>query len=124
MVFKFNDSLTLTTLSAVILIASGVFLRSKFNRRISPTIPYAGEESFVSRLTVPVKYGKDPVKFLLQTREQLGDVFCVDLFVTKFVFILGPDGNREVLRAPEDRLSFWEQVLWAMGPVLQRGEND
>ena len=76
-----------------------------------------------SRITVPVKYRKDPINFLLETREQLGDVFCVDLFVTKFVFVLGPEGNREVLRAPEERLSFWEQVRWAMGPVLLRGKE-
>ena len=118
-----NGLTSLAISSIIVLVASGVFLKSRFTRRISPTIPYAGEGSFASRITVLVKYRKDPINFLLETREQHGDVFCVDLFVTKFVFLLGPEGNREVLRAPEERLSFWEQVRWAMGPVLLRGKE-
>ena len=90
----------------------------KFNTRISPSIPYAGEQSIADRLQVPVQYGKDPIEFLRKTRQLLGDVFCVDLFVAKIVFFLGPDGNKEIMRAAEDKLSFLEQVRWAMGPVI------
>lgn len=90
----------------------------KFNTRISPTIPYAGEQSLSKRLKVPVEYGKDPVEFLRKTRKQLGDVFCVDLSAAKIVFFLGPDGNKEVFRATEEKLSFFEQLKWALGPIL------
>lgn len=112
---------TLATLLAAFVV-SAAYLKTKLTRQISPTIRYAGEGSIISRLQVPVKYGKDPINFLREAREILGDVFCVDLFVTQIVFFLGPEGNKEVLRASEDHLSFWEQVRWAMGPVLERGE--
>lgn len=115
---------TLATLFATAVLAAAftIFLNIKLTRQISPTIRYAGEGSLISRLHVPVKYAKDPINFLCESRRILGDVFCVDLFITQFVFVLGPNGNREVLRATEDHLSFWEQVRWAMGPVLERGE--
>lgn len=57
-----------------------------FSRRLSPSLPYAGESTLVSRLSTPVLYGKDPVGFLCETRKKLGDVFCVDLMVAKVVW--------------------------------------
>lgn len=42
--------------------------------------------------------------------------------VAKIVFVLGPEGNKEVLRATEDQLSFWEQIRWALGPLLEKSE--
>lgn len=93
-----------------------------FSRRLSPSLPYAGESTLASRLSTPVLYGKDPVGFLCETRKRLGDVFCVDLMVAKIVFVLGPEGNKEVLRATEDQLSFWEQIRWALGPLLEKSE--
>lgn len=104
---------------AVIGIAYTVY---NFTTRISPTIPYAGEETLSARLQVPVEYGKDPVEFLRRTRKKLGDVFCVDLFAMKVVFILGSEGNREILRAAEDKISFWEEIKWLMGPVVGESE--
>lgn len=106
---------------AVILASYGL---SRFKRRISPNIPYAGEGSISERLQVPVEYAKDPVEFLRKTRQQLGDVFAVDLFVVKFVFFLGPQNTRTILRAPEDELSFWDQVEWALGPRLAKSESN
>lgn len=90
----------------------------KFTSRISPTIPYAGEASLGARLSAPVEYGKDPAEFLRKTRKQLGDVFCVDLFATKIVFVLGAEGNKEVLRAAEEKLSFWDGIKWVFGPIM------
>lgn len=95
----------------------------KHATRLSSSIPYAGEGSFRSRLQVPVEYGKDPIKFLVETRRKLGDVFCVDLLVTKIVFLLGAEGNKEVLKASEEHLSFWAQVRWSMGPLMSWGES-
>ncbi|PAV18547.1 cytochrome P450 [Pyrrhoderma noxium] len=90
----------------------------RFSSRISPTIPYAGEGSLVSRLKVPVEYGKDPVQFLINARKKLGDVFCVDLFVVKIVFYLGVEGNKMILKAPEQSISFVDQIKWALGPTM------
>ncbi|KAI5117570.1 hypothetical protein M0805_005634 [Coniferiporia weirii] len=101
-----------------LLVAGIAYAAHKFTTRVSPTIPYAGEDSLAERLRVPVEYGKDPVEFLRRTRKKLGDVFCVDLFAVKIVFALGTEGNKEVLRASEDRLSFFEQIKWSMGPTV------
>lgn len=90
-----------------------VYTIRKFSARISPAIPYAGEGSLHSRLQVPVEYSKNPAKFLNKTRKKLGDVFCVDLFAVKIVFLLGVEGNRDILRASEDEISFWESARWA-----------
>lgn len=114
-----NFTNILLTISAI----GTFYVVRKFTSRLSPSIPFAGEQSVLARLKVPIEYGKDPVHFLCKTRRSLGDVFCVDLFVVKIVFLLGPEGNKAVLRAPEDELSFWEQVRWAMGPVLERGKS-
>ncbi|THG94513.1 hypothetical protein EW145_g8124, partial [Phellinidium pouzarii] len=101
------------------LVVAGIaYAVHRFTTRISPNVPYAGEESLVDRLRVPVDYGKDPVAFLRRTREKLGDVFCVDLFAVKIMFVLGTEGNKEVMRAPEDKLSFFEQIRWSMGPLM------
>lgn len=88
----------------------------KFFARISPGIPYAGGESLLSRLRVPAEYGKDPVGFLVKTRDEIGDVFCVDLFLVKFVFFLGGENNKMVFRSHEDDLSFWDVQRFMMGP--------
>lgn len=104
----------------VAILGLSVLLR-RFSRRLSPSLPYAGESSIASRLSTPILYGKDPVGFLCETRKSLGDVFCVDLIVTKIVFILGPEGNKDVLKATEDQLSFWKQIEWALGPLVEKG---
>ncbi|KAF7797473.1 hypothetical protein EIP86_008670 [Pleurotus ostreatoroseus] len=96
----------------------------KHTKRVSPTIPYAGgqtaarDPTFLERLQAAGEYAKDPVSFLAKTRSIIGDVFCVDLIVTKIVFLLGPDGNKELFRAPEDKLSFEESVKWSLGPTI------
>lgn len=105
--------------------AIAVFLAYRFTQflsRVSPTIPSAGEESFFDRLKVPVQYGIDPVGFLARQRAKLGDVFCVDLFLLKFVVFLGAEGNRNVLRASEDQLSFWDRIKTLLGPGTAEGE--
>lgn len=99
----------------------GLSVLLRFSRRLSPSLPYAGESSIASRLSTPILYGKNPVGFLCETRKSLGDVFCVDLIVTKIVFILGPEGNKDVLKATEDQLSFWKQIEWALGPLVEKG---
>lgn len=93
----------------------------KFVSRISPAIPTAGEGSILERLSVPVQYGMDPVGFLARQRAKLGDVFCVDLFLLKFVVFLGPEGNRSILRASEKELSFWEMIKTLLGPGTASG---
>ena len=95
-----------------------LYLSHRFTTRISPNIPYAGEGSLSSRLNAADEYGKDPVEFLRKTRQQLGDVFCVDLIIAKIVFFLGSDGNKTVLRAAEDKLSFKDAVRWSLGSAL------
>ena len=95
-----------------------LYVVHRFTTRVSPNIPYAGEGSLSSRLNAAAEYGKDPVEFLRKTRQQLGDVFCVDLIVAKIVFFLGSDGNKTVLRAAEDKLSFMEAIRWSLGGSL------
>lgn len=114
---------TMSLLVIPTLVVAGIsYAALKFNTRVSPGVPYAGEESLSARLQVPVEYGKDPASFLQKTRKQLGDVFCVDLLVAKIVFVLGPEGNKEVFRATEDKLNFAEQLKWALGPVASLSE--
>lgn len=74
-------------------------------------------------MQVPVAYGKDPVGFLATQRKQLGDVFCVDLFLVKIVFLLGSEGNKVVFRAHEDDLSFWENIKTFIGPRVTAGSS-
>ena len=107
----------------VVFVAIISFLVHKFSTRVSPSIPYAGEGSFISRLLVPVQYGKDPITFLTKTREKLGDVFCVDLIIMKIVFFLGMEGNKVILKGEEDKVSFWESVKWTFGHQTTMGES-
>lgn len=95
----------------------------RFTTRVSPTVPYAGEGSLGSRLKVLAEYGSDPAKFLIQQRKKLGDVFCVDLFLVKFVYFLGPEANRAILRAPENELGFYEFVKRFMGSFAESMDN-
>ena len=106
-----------------ITLAAIVYLVQNRIARVSPNIPYAGEGSLRKRLGAVVQYGKDPVEFLRKTRKELGDVFCVDLFVAKIVFFLGADYNKEILRAPEEELSFWEGIRWAFGPIVSESTS-
>lgn len=93
----------------------------RFTARISPTVPYVGEESLGSRFKALAEYGADPVNFLVKQREKLGDVFCVDLILLKIVYVLGAEGNKAVLRATEDELSFWEITKRFLGPFVRDG---
>lgn len=103
---------------STVVIGGVLYAIHRFNTRISPNIPYAGEGSLMSRLKAAGEYGKDPGEFLRKTRKQLGDVFCVDLLILKIVFFLGSEGNKTVLRAAEDQLSFMEQIKWSLGAAL------
>ncbi|TDL19811.1 cytochrome P450 [Rickenella mellea] len=105
----------ITLIASTLFVLIGSYLFRRFTNRVSPNIPYAGSDSLWDRLKVPVEYGIDPVGFLAKQREKLGDVFCVDLFLVKIVFFLGSDGNKVVLRAAEDQLSFWEGLRWLTG---------
>jgi sterol 14-demethylase len=110
--------LTFSTVVPPLALGLGAYLFHRLTTRVAPGIPYAGEGSWSERLQIPVEYGKDPVGTLAKMRKKLGNVFCVDLFIMRIVFILGAEGNREVLRSAEEDLSFWEQIRWAMGPKL------
>lgn len=94
----------------------------KFNTSIAPGLPTAGSGSLASRLKAAEEYGKDPVEFLCKMREKLGDVFYVDLILVKFVFCLGPEYNKLILRAAEEDFSFWKQIEWASGPRIAKSE--
>ena len=103
-------------------ILTATYVSRKFFTRISPTIPYDSEESLSARLKAPAEYSNDPVDFLMKTRRKLGDVFCVDLFAVKIVFLVGVEGNKDILRASEETISFWENAKWAFGPVMDWSE--
>lgn len=118
-----NPSLSLALLVSSLAATGLGYAAFKFVTRVAPTIPYAGEESLGARLRVPLEYGKDPVEFLCRTRKKLGDVFCVDLFVLKVVFVLGPEANRIILRAPEEKLSFWTAVRRLQPPQFSTSES-
>lgn len=111
-----------SVLVPTLLVAGASIKAIKFYSRISPTIPYAGESSFYDRLQAPVDYSKDPAEFLRKAREKLGNVFCVDLLAAKIVFVLGPEGNKEVMKATEDKLNFAAQLRWALGPIASKSE--
>ena len=106
----------LSILIPIIIFSSFYVVSSRLRTRISPSIPYAGGGSLSARFKVLADYGKDPVKLLVEQRKILGDVFCVDLILFKLVFLLGADGNKAVFRAPEESLSFWENVHMFIGP--------
>ncbi|KIP08304.1 hypothetical protein PHLGIDRAFT_127124 [Phlebiopsis gigantea 11061_1 CR5-6] len=113
------EGLSTSVLAIATLSLCGLFyVVRRFTTRISPNIPYACEGSLGSRLNAAAEYGKDPVEFLRKTRERLGDIFCVDLLMLRIVFFLGSEGNKTVLRAAEDKLSFMEQIKWAMGAAM------
>lgn len=42
---------------------------------------------------------------------------------SKDCIALGPGGNKAILRALEDKISFMEQIKWAMGATLDIGEQ-
>ena len=117
----------LLIVGALLTVAVSLIFR-RFNKRISPSIPYAGsptpsrDATLLERLQVPQEYAKDPVSFLCKTRSILGDVFCVDLLAVKMVFVLGPESNRVLLKAPEKQLSFDEAVKWSMGRTVAHRE--
>ena len=102
----------------------------RFTQRISPTIPYAGsptptrDPTISERLRAAEEFGKDPVSFLCKTRGIVGNVFCVDLLVTKIVFLLGPEGNRELYKAPDEKLNFYDAIKWAFGPTMRHRESN
>ena len=120
---------SLAVLVFTLLAAGAVYAFRRFNTRVSPTIPYAGsptpsrDATLSERLLVPQEYAKDPISFLCRTRSILGDVFCVDLLATKIVFALGPEGNKEVFKASEDKLSFIEAIKWSLGPTVTMSES-
>lgn len=93
----------------------------KFTARVSARIPYAGEGSIVSRLKVPVEFASDSPRFLNQQRKLLGDVFCVDLIITKMVFVLGPKASRVFLRASATELDIWEVLSHMFGRRMHDG---
>lgn len=119
-------SLAVVALSLVVLAVT--YAWRKFTTRVSPNIPYAGSPTnaraatLSERLRVPQEYAKDPVQFLCKTRAILGDVFCVDLLAAKIVFTLGADGNRGLLRAADEKLSFDDAIKWSMGPTVVGSE--
>lgn len=60
------------------------FLQSSGRRN---TIPWA--KTSIPFLGGAVEYGTDPVKFLVEQRRKVGDVFRVNLVVMKITFVLG-----------------------------------
>ena len=74
------------------------FYYQRVLKRVSPTIPYVGEESLLARLKAAGDYNLNTVKFLVEQRKKLGDVFCVDLIILKIVFFLGAEGDRKSTR--------------------------
>lgn len=66
--------------SLLLAAAAGAILflgHCRFTKRVG-TVPYAGEESLLARLKVPIEYGKYPVKYFVETRKKVGDVFYVN----------------------------------------------
>eukprot|EP01112_Ceratiomyxa_fruticulosa_P003834 TRINITY_DN1414_c0_g1_i1.p1 TRINITY_DN1414_c0_g1~~TRINITY_DN1414_c0_g1_i1.p1 ORF type:complete len:402 (+),score=77.55 TRINITY_DN1414_c0_g1_i1:416-1621(+) len=95
-------------LSLVLVVLVFLIFRLKQRRSINVHVPRAKGSSFFG---AAVDYGKDPINFLLKARKDLGDVFIVDLFVIKFIFVLGGKNANKILTASEDKVSFWEMVL-------------
>ena len=95
-------------LLASILAITLYVLYTRFTTRISPSIPYAGEESILSRIRVLGDYGSNQRDFLMKQRRKLGDVFCVDLLIFKIVYFFGAESNRAILNTPERRISLTE----------------
>ncbi|KAJ9101097.1 hypothetical protein QFC21_003315 [Naganishia friedmannii] len=73
-------------------------------------IPWA--KTSIPFLGGAVEYGTDPVKFLVEQRKKVGDVFRVNLIVMKVTFVLGAKWNRWLLKeAKEEEVSFWEAIV-------------
>ena len=88
--FWICTSLVVTFLAVLYLRSKPVSISSIPNA--TPTWPILGNSIF---------FGKDPVKYLQSQRDIHGNVFLVDLFVLRMVFVLGPEANNTVFKGTE-----------------------
>ncbi|KAJ9108613.1 hypothetical protein QFC19_002331 [Naganishia cerealis] len=74
------------------------------------SVPWA--KTSIPFLGGAIQYGTDPVKFLIEQRRKVGDVFRVNLVVMKITFVLGAKWNRWLLKdTKEEEVSFWDAIL-------------
>lgn len=68
-----------------------------------------------------MEFGTDPIKYLQKQRKLHGDVFCLDLLVTRITFNISPAANALFARKPDAELSFWKMVESRMGHRINEG---
>jgi len=67
-------------------------------------------------------WGMDPIKFLLEQRAKLGNVFLVDLAVIRVVFFLGPEGTNAILKGTDSSgIGFWAAMDFVIGEAIKKG---
>jgi len=67
-------------------------------------------------------WGMDPIKFLLEQRAKLGNVFLVDLAVIRIVFFLGPEGTNAILKGTDSSgIGFWAAMDFVIGEAIKKG---
>jgi hypothetical protein len=73
-------------LAVSLLVAYAIFFKSGDG---SARVPWA--ETSIPFLGGVVDYGEDPVRFLVEQRKKVGDVFRVNLLVMKITFVIGSE---------------------------------
>jgi len=64
----------------------------------------------------------DPIKFLVEQRAKLGNVFLIDLAVIRVVFFLGPDGTNAILKGTDSSgIGFWAAMDFVIGDAIKKG---
>jgi sterol 14-demethylase len=71
-------------LAVSLLVAYAIFFKSRDD---SARVPWA--ETSIPFFGGVVGYGEDPVRFLVEQRKKVGDVFRVNLLVMKITFVIG-----------------------------------
>lgn len=71
-----------------------------------------------------LEFTKNPVKFLAEQREKLGNVFVVNLVAFPCVFVLGVKGQTKFFRASNDVLNFDDGVVHSLGDIAKEGYSN
>eukprot|EP01117_Protostelium_nocturnum_P002468 TRINITY_DN1315_c0_g1_i1.p1 TRINITY_DN1315_c0_g1~~TRINITY_DN1315_c0_g1_i1.p1 ORF type:complete len:490 (-),score=164.44 TRINITY_DN1315_c0_g1_i1:82-1551(-) len=96
------------TLVFTLLIASAAFLYLLKRKNAYGNIPLAKGSTWMG---VGKDFALNPVGFLVEQRRKLGDVFVMDLFILKFVVLLGAKNSSKVLKASDNEFHFLEGII-------------
>jgi len=102
-----------TTIVFLLAFAAGVFQKSYKN---APPVVKAG----IPILGNFIGFAKDPVGFVRQSYEKMGEVFTLRMFGQRITFLIGPDAHTPFFRASDEDADQAE-VYKFMTPVFGKG---